>query len=153
MPTYSLVQWKSHNVVVRLTCFNGLKFFLWEVQFCILAINKTKTCFLFPLKTKTLNNGSDSFFMVKTTNLTSNLFLPTGTFFLCLKLFSEIKNTKPTKTSESNYRTLTFPLHEGIRRHLVTRLDRAIFVKTSFFSPFFFIFISFFAGIIPHIQI
>ena len=38
MPAYSLVQWESQSVVVRLTCFGGLQLFLWEVRFRILTI-------------------------------------------------------------------------------------------------------------------
>src|ERR1043165_2701780 len=57
---------------------------------------------------------------------------------------TNLKKHKPTKTSEPNYGALTFPLHEGIRRHPVAGLDRATFVNISFFSPCFLSFIIFF---------
>src|ERR1051325_8274477 len=104
----------------------------------MLHVIKTKTYFSF--ENKTLNNGLNSFLKVKTTNQ-HKPFSPLRAFFLlCLKSFSQVKNTKHTKTSEPNYGALTFPLHAGIRRHLVTGLDRANFVNTSFFSPWFLIF-------------
>src|ERR1043165_9762894 len=103
----------------------------------MLHVIKTKTCFSFPFENKTLNNGLNSFLKVKTTNQ-HKLFSPSRASFLSvLKPFSQVKNTKPTKTSEPNYGTLTFPLHTGIRRHLVTGLDQAQLVNTSFFSPWF----------------